>query len=176
MKWFCAVFLCFSIVFLSIFGINCFYGYLFPVKFQEEVKMASEKFNISEDIIFSVINVESHFNTNAVSPKGAVGLMQILPSTADEMARKLERENFDLTNSGDNIMLGTCYLAELVRQFQDFDNAFLAYNAGPANVKAWLADERFSQDGKVVSNIPFAETRDYLSKIKENLRYYKTKV
>lgn len=176
MKWFCAVFLCFSIVFLSVFGINCFYGYLFPIKFEEEVRIASEKFGVSEDVIFSIINVESHFNTDVVSQKGAVGLMQIMPTTAKEMSEKLGMEDFDLTNSKDNILLGTYYIAELFSQFQDFDNAFLAYNAGPANVKNWLSDDRFSQDGKVVSNIPFSETRNYLSKIKENLRYYKTKV
>ncbi|MDE6583149.1 MAG: lytic transglycosylase domain-containing protein, partial [Clostridia bacterium] len=133
-------------------------------------------FNISEDIIFSIINVESHFNTEAVSQKGAVGLMQIMPSTAKEMARKLKMEDFDLKISKDNIMLGTCYIAELFSEFQDFDNAFLAYNAGPANVKSWLSDERYSQDGKAVTNVPFSETRNYLTKIRENLKYYKTKV
>ena len=176
MKWFCAVFLCVSFIFLSVFGMNCFYGYLFPIRFQEEVKIAGEKFNIGEDVIYSIINVESHFNTDVVSSKGAVGLMQILPSTAKEMADKISLKEYDLKNSKDNILLGTSYFAELLSQFQDFDNAVLAYNAGPANVKNWLKDERFCQDGKVVSNIPFSETKNYLAKVKENLNYYKTKV
>lgn len=146
------------------------------MKYAEEVRLASEKFNVSEDVIFSIINVESHFNSDAVSSKGAVGLMQVLPTTAKEMADKINLKEYDLKNGKDNILLGTCYIAELISQFENFDNAILAYNAGPANVKSWLKDERFSQDGKAVTNIPFFETKNYLAKIKENLKYYKTKV
>ena len=88
-KWILSIFLCFSFVFLAVFGVNCVYGYLFPIKFQEEVAAASEESGLDEAVIFSVINVESRFNPNAVSPKGAVGLMQVMPSTAQEMMKIL---------------------------------------------------------------------------------------
>lgn len=88
-KWILSIFLCFSFVFLAVFGINCVYGYLFPIKFEEEVSAASNESGVDETIIFSVINIESHFNKNAVSSKGAVGLMQVMPSTAQEMMKNL---------------------------------------------------------------------------------------
>lgn len=91
-KWILSIFLCISMLFVTIFGINCVYAYLFPVKFQDEVAAASEESGIDKAVIFSVINIESRFNQNAVSPKGAVGLMQVMPSTAQEMMKNLSAD------------------------------------------------------------------------------------
>ena len=172
MKCFFCVFFSFCFVFFASFGVSCFYGRLFPVKYQNEIADASEAFGVGEELVFSVINVESGFDKNAVSSKGAVGLMQLMPATADELAQKLGMEGYDLKNPQDNIKLGVFYLAQLQEKFGEIDVSLCAYNAGPANVTRWLQDKEKSDDGKTLKEIPFYETRNYLQKIHKNLRYY----
>lgn len=176
MKWFFTVFFSFTFIFLTIFGVNCFYGYLFPIRYTEEVQLSAETFDVDQSVIYSVINVESGFNKNAVSIKGAQGLMQIMPSTAQELALELKIEDYDLKNPEDNIFLGSYYLSKLNERFDNLDTALAAYNAGPTNVSNWLKDERYSDDGKTLKEIPFAETKNYLEKFYTNYKYYSKKV
>lgn len=176
MKVFFSIFFCFSAVFLTIFGINCFYGYIFPMKYQAEIASACYEFSVDREIVFSMINVESHFNNDAISPKGAVGLMQIMPSTAQFLADELGLENFDLKNENDNIRLGTYYISKLLKQFKNVDTALSAYNAGPTTVSNWLKDENLSDDGESLKNIPYQETRNYIEKFDRNLKYYRSKL
>ncbi len=176
MKWFLSFFLCISFIFLAIFGINCIYGTIFPVKYKEEIALASKEFGVSEEIIFSVINIESHFNKNAKSSKGAVGLMQVMPSTAQGLANEMNLTEFDLFDAKTNIFFGTKYLAQLFLKFEDMHTALCAYNAGPTTVKTWLSDEKFSIDGKTLEKIPYEETRNYIEKFDKNLKYYTEKL
>ncbi len=176
MKWFFAIFLSFSIIFVAIFGINCVYGYLFPIKYQDEIAYASQTFGVAEAVIYAVINTESHFDKDAISSKGAVGLMQVMPSTAEEIASACGLEEFDLQNPKDNILLGTYYIAKLCERFEDLETALCAYNAGPTNVKNWLTDENYSDDGKTLKDIPFEETKNYIAKFQKNLKYYLSKL
>lgn len=171
MKCFFAIFFAFSLIFLTFFGINCIYGSFFPVRFEEEISSASEEFGVEKAVIFSVINVESHFNSEAVSPKGAVGLMQIMPATAQSLQKE-----FDLKNPKDNIFIGTKYLSKLIARFDNLETALCAYNAGPTNVAKWLADSECSDDGKTLKKIPYEETRNYIQKFRKNLKYYQTKI
>lgn len=181
MKWFFAVFFSCSFVFLTVFGINCVYGYLFPVKYESEIEYACKKCSnnsnceVNKAVVLSVINVESHFNENSISSRGAVGLMQVMSSTAEEVASQLGLKNFDLKNPSDNILIGTFYLNKLVQKFDNLETALCAYNAGPSNVKAWLLDSEKSDDGKTLKEIPFKETREYIQKFRQNFKYYQTK-
>ena len=175
MKWFFAVFFCLSFVFLLTFGVNCFYGYLFPVKFNEEVSLASETFNVEEAVVYSVINIESRFNRVVISSKGATGLMQVMPSTAAEAAKELSFEGFDLLNPEDNIFIGTYYLSKMIDRFKNLETALCAYNAGPSNVASWLKNEIYSMDGISLNEIPFQETKNYIQKFHQNYKYYSTK-
>lgn len=160
---------------MAVFGINCVYGYIFPLKYQEEVTSACARFQVDEALVYSVINVESHFNKNAVSSRGAIGLMQVMPSTADELAKQLGLQEFDLKSPNDNIVIGTFYIRLLTDRFENIETALCAYNAGPSNVKAWLSDSEKSDDGVTLKNIPFEETRNYIGKFRTNFKYYKTK-
>lgn len=146
------------------------------MKYKEEVASCCEFCDVDEAIVFSVINIESHFNKNSVSSKGAVGLMQIMPSTADEVAKQLNLSSYDLTEPNDNILIGTYYLNTLIKRFENLETALCAYNAGPTNVKSWLMDKEKSQDGKTLTKIPFEETKGYIEKFRQNFRYYKTKI
>jgi len=172
MKWFISMFCVVSFVFLGVFGANCFYGYIFPIKYQEEIFSASKEFGVEETIIYSIINTESHFEKDAKSSKGAVGLMQLMPSTAVELAGK----DCDFKEVGTNINLGTKYISQLISRFEILETAVAAYNAGPTNVKNWLSDNRYSDDGKILKKIPFEETKGYVEKFQKNYRYYKIKL
>ena len=175
MKYFFAILFSTTLIFLFVFGTNCFYGYLFPFKYSQEISSASEKYGVEQAIVYSMINIESRFNKNAVSNKGAVGLMQLMPSTAEMVAKQIELQEFDLKNPKDNIEIGVAYLSSLLKRFENLETALCAYNAGPTNVANWLNDKSYSQDGKTLTKIPFKETRNYIERFKTNYRYYKTK-
>lgn len=101
--------------------------------------------------------------------------MQVLPSTAEEIARELNFENFDLKNPGDNILIGTYYIGQLTKKFNNLETALCAYNAGPTNVSNWLKDETKSEDGESLKKIPFKETENYIKKFRKNYKYYSHK-
>ena len=169
------VFSCCAILFfLFVCGINMFYACLFPIEYETEVADASEAFGVDKATIYSIINIESHFNKNAVSNKGAVGLMQLLPSTAKEFARKLQLEEYDLENPRDNISIGTAYFSYLKNKFKDEKLALCAYNAGSANVIVWM--KKYSADGVKLDKIPFPETENYIKKFEQNYKFYSKKV
>ena len=176
MKWILATFFAVSFIFLTAFGVNCCYGFLFPMKYTDEVVAACKRFDVNEAVVFSVINIESRFNADALSKKGAVGLMQVLPSTAEELAKEIGLDEFDLKNPKDNILIGTYYVKQLSKKFENLETALCAYNAGPANVNAWLRDEDKSTDGKTLKKIPFAETKGYIKKFRRNFKYYAHKL
>ena len=176
MKWAFGAFFAVIFVFLAVFGVNCCYGYVFPLKYREEVSVACKRFDVDEAVIFSVINIESHFNPKTISKKGAVGLMQVLPSTAGEIASEIGLVGFDLTNPQDNILVGVYYIRQLSNRFENLETALCAYNAGPANVNAWLKDSGKSDDGKTLKKIPFAETNGYIKKFRKNFKYYSAKL
>ena len=101
------------------------------------VHLAARRYQMEPEMILAVIRTESAFNVNALSNKGAVGLMQILPSTAREIARELSMEwrGADLLRDPSaNIAMGTYYLTKLLGQFQDMAVALTAYNHGPGAV------------------------------------------
>ncbi len=146
------------------------------MKYSAEISSACERFSVDKALVYSVINIESHFKKDALSKKGAVGLMQVMPSTADELAVQLKLSEFDLKEPADNITLGVYYIKQLCKKFDDVETALCAYNAGPANVNAWLKDETKSKDGKTLQNIPFSETKNYIEKFRKNFKYYSHKL
>ncbi|MHB8874027.1 MAG: lytic transglycosylase domain-containing protein [Myxococcaceae bacterium] len=103
----------------------------------------ARRYEIDPLLIAAVIHAESSFNPLAVSPAGAVGLMQLMPTTARELLGRLGRapgRTEDLLEPELNIELGTAYLAELVERFGSIEPALVAYNAGPAGARRILAD------------------------------------
>lgn len=97
----------------------------------------ARRYEVSPEMILAVIRIESSFDANALSDKGAVGLMQILPSTAQEIARELRMEwpgEEILRDPSANIEMGTYYLTKLLGRFNDLSIALAAYNHGPSRV------------------------------------------
>lgn len=101
------------------------------------VYRASTRYSVPPEMILAVIRIESAFDVNAQSNKGAVGLMQILPSTAQEIAQELRMEwrgEDLLRDPSANIEIGTYYLTKLIGQFNNLSVALAAYNHGPARI------------------------------------------
>src|SRR5690554_2006466 len=129
-------------------------------------------------LVDSVIRHESAGRVDAVSPKGALGLMQLMPDTARDMAAELGvpfNQTRLTTDGGYNKQLGSAYLNKLLERY-DGDEALAvsAYNAGPSRVDEWLQRHGDPRRGEIsrtnwVERIPFAETRDYATKILRDL-------
>lgn len=158
-----------------------FFGYsfimktIYPQKYEKEILFASKKYLVEPHIIASMINVESSFNEQAISSKGAVGLMQILPQTALWLCEEMEIENFEeglLTDPQTNILMGTYYLRYLMSKFQNLTVVFCSYNAGEGTVRSWLNDQKYSLDGVTLTKIPYIETKNHVDKLERNLKVY----
>ena len=127
------------------------------------------------ELVYSVMKAESGFCETAVSKAGAVGLMQLMPSTAKFIC---ERENipFDavkLYEGEYNLRLGCKYLNYLLAKFEVTETAVAAYNAGEGTVERWLTDRSCSKDGKSLFYIPYQETREYVKKVCAFRKCYK---
>lgn len=120
------------------------------------IKRESNRRGLDKDLIRSVIQVESNFDPNAVSDKGARGLMQLMPETAEELGVNPD-------DPTENIKGGTEYLAKQLDEFGNLKQALAAYNAGPDAVK---------QFGGIP---PFPETQDYVKQVTETFRNLKKK-
>jgi len=116
------------------------------------VAKAASQNGLDRNLLSSVIRAESDFHSRAVSPKGALGLMQLMPATARSLA---VRNPF---NPGENVQAGARYLKELLGKFGTVNLALAAYNAGPGNVSLY---------GGVP---PFRETRDYIARVRRDMK------
>ncbi len=136
--------------------------------------------------MLGLIRQESSFDVAAVSPSGALGLTQLLPGTARQVAHTLGLAvvTADLTrDAGLNIRLGAAYLAALMARYDGaLPLALAAYNGGPSNVAAWLAvngDPRAAKSEMAmldwIERIPFGETRNYVERVVENIAIYHAK-
>ncbi len=138
----------------------------YPLKYKEEISAAAEEFSVPEEVICAVIYAESNFDKDARSPVGAIGLMQIMPSTFKDIQKALKTKytDEDLYDPAVNIRAGTYYLSYLYRLLGDWETVHAAYNAGIGNIWKWLDDERYSENGKL-TDIPFGETKNYVKKV-----------
>ncbi len=135
----------------------------------------SAAFGLDPSLVAAVIHCESSGRADARSPKGAVGLMQIMPATGQWIAEKLEMADYReamLEEPEVNVRMGCWYLAYLLEKFDgNTELALAAYNAGPGNVGKWLADPAYSEGGKLTV-IPFAETETYVKRVSAAQKKY----
>ena len=143
-----------------------------PRLYSDYVQKYSEAFELDENLVYSIIKVESKFHKNAESNKGAKGLMQISDITRDWAIDEMDLGEIDIKNPEINIMIGCWYLDKLIDQFKDIDLVIASYNAGSGNVSKWLKNKDYSIDGKILYNIPFEETKNYVKKVKRNYETY----
>lgn len=144
-----------------------------PLKYSEHVEYYSLLYDVPEPIIYAVIKTESSFQPDAVSPAGAVGLMQITPATFEWLCTKTgEEPDIRLLKDPEtNIRYGTYFLSLLHHEFRAWETVYAAYNAGRSRVKGWLDTEEYNNNGRL-KNIPIKETREYVEKVKASALEY----
>ncbi len=152
------------------------YELMYPLHYRDIITSEAYRRNIDPCFVFAVIRQESIFNPNAVSPAGAIGLMQIMPNTGAAIARELgEPFGVDtLYRQSANIRYGTFYLRKLLDQFNENEVLALAsYNGGPPNAREWYARNRDKDLDLFIEDIDFSETRNYVKKVLANFWFYR---
>lgn len=136
-------------------------------------------------LVHAIIRQESMFDIKALSPVGAQGLMQLMPATARETARKMgipHNNSWLTTNPAHNIKLGSRYLSDMVRRYNgSYPMAIAAYNAGPGRVDKWLKTFGDPRKGEVdwidwIETIPIYETRNYVQRVLESVYVYRLRL
>lgn len=146
---------------------------LYPKKYSVYVEKYSEEYNLDENLVYSIIKAESKFNEKALSRRGAKGLMQIADITRDWAIEELElSDDINIYDPEINIRVGCWYLNTLYKEFGKTDLVIAAYNGGSGNVKKWLSNKKYSQDGESLNTIPFLETDKYTAKVKKYYEQY----
>lgn len=157
-------------------------GHILPRAYFPMGAPAEMDLPIPSELALAIARRESEFDPAAVSPAGALGMMQLLPGTAELMAGRtgLSYSRTRLTTDADyNTRLGAAYMAQLIREFGD--SVILisaAYNAGPGRPRRWIQDLGDPRDPGVdpidwIENVPFAETRSYIMRVMESLMVYR---
>ncbi|MET0961903.1 MAG: transglycosylase SLT domain-containing protein [Noviherbaspirillum sp.] len=149
----------------------------FPSPHNDIMHPATRDLGLDKAWVYGLIRQESRFLQVARSHVGASGLMQLMPATAKEVARKIGMSDFSqarINEVGTNIMLGTNYLYMVLQSLDGSQPlATAAYNAGPGRPKAWRATLTRPVEGAIFAEtIPFAETRGYVKNVMSNATYY----
>lgn len=147
-------------------------NFVYPIYYRNSVKQYSTEYDVDEFLVYSIIKAESGHNKDAVSPKGATGLMQIMDSTAIDVMNRLKiEEDLDrLTDPDFNIRIGTYYVKYLLERYDgNIDKAIAAYNAGLSNADRWQED---ANDEEFLQNIDIKETREYVKRVNQNNTVY----
>jgi len=147
---------------------------IYPFHYRDIIFQQASRFEIDPYLIAALIYVESKWNTWAVSPKGATGLMQLMPDTAAWISEQTggDYQVEDLLEPELNIMLGCWYLNYLRNYFLSLTAALAAYNGGQGNVQKWLADRQWDGTFASVADIPFRETRIYMHRVAHTYSIY----
>lgn len=156
-------------------------SFSYPTQYQELVVKYSKKYSVDATLIYSVINVESHFDTNAKSDVGALGLMQIMPDAYDWIKFRLNDKKAtsfakDMVNKEKNIQYGSYYLSYLMNKYDNsIELTAAAYHCGMTTVDNWLKKKIISKDNFNVSSIPDENdaTAYYVEKITTSYENYK---
>jgi soluble lytic murein transglycosylase len=135
--------------------------------------------SIEPELVWAIMREESHYRVDARSAVGAMGLLQLMPTTAAQLAKENGMPNFvaeDLFTPRTNITLGSAYLDQLSTRFDGRMSAAIgSYNAGPRRVSSWLrGDAKELEDDIWVENIPYDQTRSYVKRVLRSLHVYKS--
>ena len=146
---------------------------LYPFHYWDLISNWSRDRKLSPALVIGLMRQESHFEAQIRSRSGAIGLMQIMPDTGSWIANKKGVNSYNLDRPEDNINFGTWYLDYTHSRFGD--NTMLAiasYNAGPGAIGRWVESRGLGDPDEFVNNIPYDETRDYVSKVFGNYWNY----
>lgn len=148
---------------------------VYPFPYREAIVRESRARGLDPFFVAGLIRQESIFHPSIRSAAGAVGLMQLMPATAAEVARSagIRYSSADLVDPDANLRLGTRFLASLVRRYDGrAEDALSAYNAGPTRINQWRQRPEYRDRDVFVEHIPFRETRHYVKVVQQNARIY----
>lgn len=133
------------------------------------IQQCAQEQQISASLLEAVILTESKFNEKAISHVGAVGMMQLMPETADWISEMSGLPSDNLESPEQNIPLGAWYLNYLLKKYKNNEVfALAAYNAGRGNVDEWIEKNKWSETFSDVDRIPFPETREFVKSVVSN--------
>ena len=164
-----------GIFFAIVYGLISYQTSRTQISYQDQIYEYSEKYNVDPLLTASIIKVESDFDNNAQSHQGAHGLMQLLEDTAKHSADVVGIDYYPekLNDVDYNLDLGVGYFDYLYRYYNNRDLALAAYNGGVGNVDTWLKEGTLDKDNPDSLNIPFEETRQYVTKVNANYEVMK---
>ena len=151
---------------------------IYKKDYEEYVQKYAQEYNVDENLIYALIKAESNFNSKAKSSKAAIGLMQLMESTAQDVCKKTDLQissdelSEKLLEPDININIGTKYLSILIQKYGNIEIAITAYNAGIGTVDTWIEKGIINADGSNVENIPYKETNNYVRKILRDYKIY----
>ena len=153
------------------------YSLRYIAPFSDQVRPKADQLALDNGWVYGLMRQESRFIMNAKSSVGAKGLMQLMPATAQWVAKKINLPNFQqarVTEMDTNVTLGTNYMKMVLKSLDNHPVlASAAYNAGPGRARKWRAEHAL--EGAIYAEtIPFNETRDYVKKVMSNAVYYNT--
>ena len=147
---------------------------LYPRPYKNLVDAASKQYGVENNFVWAIMRQESAFKVSAKSWVGAAGLMQLMPATAKEEAKRAGLKNYDLYSAGDNIKLGTSHLSWLGKNFAKKEHVMAAYNAGSGNARKWLKTVGERADlPEWIEAVKFEETNGYVQRVSANLEIYR---
>jgi len=147
----------------------------YALPFESSIRRWSSRTGLDPLLVAGLIRQESAFEPDARSVSDAIGLMQLLPKTARQVAReqRVRYSRARLTDPDYNIRLGTAYFAGLVNQLGSVEAALAAYNAGSDRVASWTSGQTYHEPAEFVESIPFTQTRLYVQIITRNATIYR---
>jgi soluble lytic murein transglycosylase len=141
---------------------------VFPEAYKEDILQFAKQRQIDPYIILSIMKAETQYKSDAISPVGAVGLMQFMPYTLDKLTAIVGKEvkTAELFDPKKSIEMGAAYLKKLLIEMKDQNPlTAAAYNGGPHRVKAWVKRLGHVDYDVFIEHIPFAETRTYVKRV-----------
>lgn len=151
--------------------------WLYPVYYREIIERWAVSHGLDPWLVAAVVRVESNFRPSVTSPRGARGLMQLLPETARWVSEQMGDAAFfeDLLYDPEvNVRLGTWYLADLLREFAGNEpTALAAYNAGRGTVQRWLSESTWDGSEEGIEAVPYGETRRFVARVLRLWRIYR---
>jgi soluble lytic murein transglycosylase len=151
---------------------------LYPTPYRAALLESAPPRGVDPRFVLAIMRQESRFRPEAKSVSAARGLLQFIPSTADDIAAQLGRRDFsqdDLYNPPVAVLFGSQYMGNLFKLFPDQPQAVAAsYNGGEDNVARWIARARSNDPDLYVLEIGFAQTKDYVYKVTSNFWVYQS--
>ena len=144
--------------------------HIFPTNYYKQVSSIANFYNVKPEVVISLMREESRFNPTAISPAGAIGLMQILPSTGKRIMRESTPDSLKVQDL--NITIGIKYLSVLSDSFPNLIHTLCAYNAGESRIREWKSTYTTNDQLLFLELIPFKETREYVQRILRSIIIY----